>query len=120
MRTDLSPFGFAIASGIGMNAADAWWAAKGWAGAMTNRLVAVTMLERLGFLVDIAANGFEAVEAVRSRPYDIVLMDLHLAVGNGLDATARITADLPGTAVLVLTMVENDDAVANALKPVEL
>ena len=49
------------------------------------------------------------------RP-DIVLMDLHLAVGNGLDATARITADLPGTAVLVLTMVENDDAVAAALR----
>jgi DNA-binding NarL/FixJ family response regulator len=53
--------------------------------------------------------------ALEHRP-DIVLMDLHLAKGNGLEATARITAELPDTAVLVLTMVENDDAVAAALR----
>ena len=53
--------------------------------------------------------------ALEHRP-DIVLMDLHLAHGNGLEATARITAQLPDTAVLVLTMVENDDAVAAALR----
>jgi glycine/D-amino acid oxidase-like deaminating enzyme/nitrite reductase/ring-hydroxylating ferredoxin subunit len=38
----------AIASGIGINAADAWWAAKGWAGAMTRRLVAVAPAEGQG------------------------------------------------------------------------
>jgi CheY-like chemotaxis protein/HPt (histidine-containing phosphotransfer) domain-containing protein len=63
----------------------------------TNRLVAVTMLERLGFLVDIAANGFEAVEAVRSRPYDIVLMDLMMPKMDGLSAT-RAIRDIPGDA----------------------
>jgi DNA-binding NarL/FixJ family response regulator len=63
------------------------------------------------------AEDAEAAVALtlETRP-DIVLMDLHLASGNGLEATARITAELPDTAVLVLTMVENDDAVAAALR----
>jgi DNA-binding NarL/FixJ family response regulator len=61
-------------------------------------------------------NADEAVAVSLEHRPDIVLMDLHLAVGNGLEATARITAALPGTAVLVLTMVENEDAVAAALR----
>ena len=57
-----------------------------------------------------------AVAVVLEHRPDVVLMDLHLARGNGLEATARIMAELPDTAVLVLTMVENDDAVAAALR----
>ncbi|MDR7273637.1 response regulator transcription factor [Catenuloplanes atrovinosus] len=41
-------------------------------------------------------------EARRLRP-DVVLMDLRMPGGGGLDATAAITAELPGTRVLVLT-----------------
>ena len=67
-------------------------------------------------VVGQAEDADAAVAVAREVRPDIVLMDLHLGSGNGLDATARITADLPGTAVLVLTMVENDDAVAAALR----
>ncbi|MGK5113911.1 MULTISPECIES: response regulator [unclassified Geodermatophilus] len=63
-----------------------------------------------------AEDAVEAVDLAREHRPDIVLMDLHLPSGNGLDATARITGELPGTAVLVLTMVENEDAVAAALR----
>ncbi|MGF7206559.1 PAS domain S-box-containing protein [Skermanella aerolata] len=66
----------------------------------TNQLVAVTMLERLGFRVDVAANGFEAVEAVRSRPYDIVLMDVMMPEMDGIAATRAIRA-LPGDAARI-------------------
>jgi DNA-binding NarL/FixJ family response regulator len=63
-----------------------------------------------------AEDAEAAVAAALEHRPDVVLMDLHLPGGNGIDATARITADLPDTAVLVLTMVENEDAVAAALR----
>jgi DNA-binding NarL/FixJ family response regulator len=78
----------------------------------------VSLVESLDWaeVVGQAEDADTAVALVREMRPDIVLMDLHLTTGNGLDATARITADVPGTAVLVLTMVENDDAVAAALR----
>ena len=63
-----------------------------------------------------AEDAETAVAAALEHRPDVVLMDLHLPRGNGLEATARITEALPGTAVLVLTMVENQDAVAAALR----
>jgi DNA-binding NarL/FixJ family response regulator len=78
----------------------------------------VALVESLDWteVVGQAEDADDAVALARAARPDIVLMDLHLASGNGLDATARITAELPGAAVLVLTMVENDDAVAAALR----
>jgi DNA-binding NarL/FixJ family response regulator len=77
-----------------------------------------TVVDSVGWaeVVGQCEDGEEAVEAaVRLQP-DVVLMDLQMPGVNGLDATRRIVADRPGTAVLVLTMVENDEAVASALR----
>jgi two-component system sensor histidine kinase/response regulator len=55
-----------------------------------NQLVARGMVERLGFRADVARNGLEALEALRSENYDVVLMDLHMPVMDGFAATRRI------------------------------
>jgi len=57
-----------------------------------NQLVTQTVLEKAGARVDVAANGLEAVAAVRKRPYDLILMDIGMPELDGVGATERIRA----------------------------
>ncbi len=66
-------------------------------------------------LVGQAADGRGAVELVADTEPDVVLMDLQLPELSGLEATRQILAARPDTAVLVLTMFEDDDTVHAAI-----
>jgi len=57
---------------------------------LTNRIVSVTRLEMLGHRVDAVTSGVEALNAVQSAPYDLVLMDVMMPVMDGLAATRAI------------------------------
>jgi DNA-binding NarL/FixJ family response regulator len=67
-------------------------------------------------LAGVAADGEEAVRLARETRPDVVLMDLRMPGMNGVEATRALTATLPGTAVLVLTMVEEDASVFAAVR----
>lgn len=58
------------------------------------RMVSLRLLKQLGHHADGATNGEEAVAAVGRDHYDVVLMDVHMPVMDGCEATRRIYRDI--------------------------
>ncbi len=76
-----------------------------------------TLLEDLGVhVVAEEADGAAGVEAVLAHTPDVVLMDLQMPGVSGVEATRRLTDRLPDVRVLVLTMVDEDQAVFAAVQ----
>ncbi|CCD98836.1 PAS domain S-box protein [Bradyrhizobium sp. STM 3809] len=101
-----------------------------------NQELAVAIIgKKWGHHVDVVANGSEALEAVRGKHYDVVLMDVQMPVLDGVEATARIRAlggryaTLPiiaMTAAVLVDQVESfrragmSDHVGKPFRPAEL
>jgi DNA-binding NarL/FixJ family response regulator len=76
-----------------------------------------TLLEDLEVqVVAEAPDGGAGVDAVRRHRPDVVLMDLQMPGVSGVEATRQLVAEAPDTKVLVLTMVQDDQAVHAALQ----
>jgi CheY-like chemotaxis protein/nitrogen-specific signal transduction histidine kinase len=95
-----------------------------------NRQVAAEMLESWGAETAIAVNGLEALEAVRNKRFDAVLMDVQMPVMDGLEAARAIrsdpaAADLPIIALTAHALAEDREKCLEAgmndylTKPIE-
>jgi DNA-binding NarL/FixJ family response regulator len=67
-------------------------------------------------VVGQACDGIEAVEMAKRLAPEIVLMDLHMPRQGGVAATREITRTLPATQVLVLTTMNDDETVFEAVR----
>ena len=72
-----------------------------------NRELAEEMLVNFGLQVESACNGQEAIDLVRNTEYDLVLMDCHMPVMDGYEATRRIRGDLNKADLPVVAMTAN-------------
>ncbi|MBD2178720.1 MASE1 domain-containing protein [Pseudanabaena sp. FACHB-1998] len=61
---------------------------------IVNQKVACKMLSRLGYTVDIAENGLKVLEALHRQFYDVVLMDVHMPMMDGLETTRHIVSEI--------------------------
>ena len=61
---------------------------------VVNQKVATRILSKIGYRADVVANGLEALEAVKSSAYDVVLMDVQMPEMDGEQATVRIRQEV--------------------------
>ncbi|MBT3930738.1 MAG: response regulator [Rhodospirillaceae bacterium] len=72
----------------------------------TNQMILVALLKKRGYRVDVAGNGYEALAAMRDRPFDVVLMDVQMPEMGGLEATRQIrllAGDVAQTPIIGVT-----------------
>ncbi len=67
-------------------------------------------------VVGLARNGSEALEKAAELGPDIVLMDVHMPVMDGVEATGRLIEAQPGIKILILSTYDEDEYVRNALR----
>jgi len=79
---------------------------------LLNQHVAKKMLEKNGYIVTAVEDGRKVLDEIKHTPYDLVLMDLHMPLLDGIETTKRIREDEKGKKVRIPIIA----VTANAMK----
>lgn len=85
------------------------------------KIVRKSLSTLLGMEQDIevvaeAGDGKSALARAKEQLPDVILMDINMPEMNGIEATTRIKRDLPNTAIVILTVMQDDASLFNAIK----
>ncbi|OHE27169.1 MAG: two-component system response regulator, partial [Syntrophus sp. RIFOXYC2_FULL_54_9] len=83
---------------------------------LAHRTMLRTLLSGWGYAITEADDGQSAMEAVRSRPFDLILMDIRMIRVSGLEALAGIKAFNPSIPVVIMTAYASVETAVSALK----
>jgi CheY-like chemotaxis protein len=72
-----------------------------------NQLIATTFLKKLGYQPDLANNGLEALQAIQTHAYDLILMDIQMPEMDGLTATKLIRQSPENSHLRIVAMTAN-------------
>lgn len=81
-----------------------------------HRLMLSTLLAEWGYRVEEAKQGEEALERIRARPVDLILMDMRMPGMGGIEATRQINAYNPAIPIIILTAYSSIPTAVEALK----
>lgn len=83
-----------------------------------NRLLLVRSLEQEGLRVDSVADGLEALDMLRSRPFDLVLLDIVMPLADGFEVLAVMKDDptLAHVPVIVISALEDMESVVRCIE----
>jgi len=72
-----------------------------------NQIIATKLLNKLGYLPDLANNGQEALTALKLKSYDVVFMDMQMPVMDGIEATENIVKTYKANKPRIIAMTAN-------------
>lgn len=81
-----------------------------------HRIMLKTLLTGWGYRIDEADDGSTAIETVRDRAFDLILMDIRMIKISGLEALREIKAHNPAIPVIIMTAYSSVETAVEALK----
>ncbi len=73
-----------------------------------NQMLTKKIIERKGYICDVANNGLEAVNITKSNNYSLILMDIMMPVMDGFEASIKIKKSKPQIPIIALTAVSEE------------